>query len=548
MLSNSEEADSGYEVNVDEEAAFAAAPAAPATKDEEEAKYEVTTQSRTLAASANIEFVDHFSLKQSASNIRFRNKHVRIYELSNDQLQLESETIVLEGSDGETSEQNPRQRQIITVKRMPAATFGLRVLRAIYTLVSLLMLGFLFVFASQVIIFQILEIPKHDGDATDHPLDINIVLATIFSLPLLVYSMGSFMVLGTIFVGDTWSGHPLFGMLLSLPKVAIEWLSFIMYIAIPGLAAIITEFAGFQNWWEVTSLVWVACMTISFFCFCAMVLYYELKLCYDLMKTQCSPDMSVLHLVRKTLITTLTQRFAGVQYHKYLVESNNASTILEAPDTTAEVSTSMGLYSRFTTWSCNVIFVPLDPPQRRYSIEEILETLPVVTNKSWSLEKACCRPRYGRTLSAASGEEALDRSHFISTLVCSLLGVCIGVLILVGFLVWMGQGATVVIVVAVVLFICCGGPVIVSAGHLFRNMPNKESESNVDDTALYHVWQSTTVTKPREWYCWFRLLLDMVFLFLWPMAALYANDLPRNGSLFLVVGLISGLRIHFDAR
>jgi len=76
---------------------------------------------------------------------------------------------------------------------------------------------------------------------------------------------------------------------------------------------------------------------------------------------------------------------------------------------------------------------------------------------------------------------------------------------------------------------------------------NDNIVENEDTVPEFQAWAAYTVAKPKEWYCWLRLILVVVVLFLLPLSTKYAAGLPRFATLFLVVGLISGARFFLDA-
>ena len=124
-------------------------------------------------------------------------------------------------------------------------------------------------------------------------------------------------------------------------------------------------------------------------------------------------------------------------------------------------------------------------------------------------------------------------------------------LVAVAFIYWTGkvEGALLA-VAAIAISLFCGVPIAISQACLNLTTPRSEQEdvSDKEGDALYQLWASFTIAKPKEIYCWFRFLLDLVFLFLWPMVGLYTEGLPKYGTLFLGMGIFSGFRVYFDAR
>ena len=510
-----------------------------------------------------LDFVDHFSLKRPSSSVRFRDRHLQIYDLANEQLQLEHKVLanknIINNSmaeDDDDDKTKPLQVQV-TMQRLRGGSLGLVCLRVIYTLAALLMFGFLGVFAVQMVIFQALEIPRHGGNAGNASADPLVLVAALLSIPLLVYSMASLMVLAATFVGDTFNGHPLFGFLLagdgapsSKLRVAVEWFCFVMYFGIPVVSGIICFFAGIDNAQNILWIVWYICMNLSFFLFAGLTAYHEVKLCWDVtrMVHPATADEGWLAVVKQALLVTLTQRYAGVQSKTFLLKNEDERPAFGDPNT-EPAWTWTGLYSRSTLIGCNPFFDVVEEPVRRYSIQELRETIPFVTNKTWSLEKMCCKFRSGRNRMVVSGPNALERDQYTSTLACTVVAVLLVVLFVCGLLFDMGQGAVVLVVVAIVILLCCL-PFGVSSWQLYRSMPDElggRNDTDEDGVPLFQAWASYTVAKPKAWYCWSRLFLDVVVCFVVPVILKFAAGLPRNAVLFLVVGFISGMRLSFDA-
>ena len=143
--------------------------------EDEELPQEIIEATQPSSNNDNVSFafIDHFSLKEPSSTVRFRRNGVttRIYNVGNNQLQLEqhSEIVTGEGDDDDDGdeEQNnngdkekPKVKVITKLKRVGGNNPGLIFLRLCYTLVALLMAGFTFVFISNVIVMQTMEVRK----------------------------------------------------------------------------------------------------------------------------------------------------------------------------------------------------------------------------------------------------------------------------------------------------------------------------------------------------------------------------------------------------
>jgi hypothetical protein len=330
-----------------------------------------------------VSFEDHFSLRSPSSTVHYRGAKIMVYEQGNSQILLEERT---EGS-----------KHTVTVKRMRGGTFSLRVLRAMYTLVALMLAAFLFVFSFQVVVFVLMEIPASGFAQQGTEVSVARLFAALLSLPLFVYSMASIMALATAFCGDTWNGGGLLRSTLDWSVVTVEWLCFAVYLGIPLFTIMLTLFLGLESWWGTSAAVWIISVFALFLLFCLMVLYHELKTCLDLVKLE-QPESSWPVVLRNAILMTQMQRFAGTRREKYVARCDGDNDLIEDKE---PVQTNLGLLTMPTLWSCNICYDKIEP-QRRYSVEEQRDVTVFVTNNSWCVF-ACCLLIIGSLLSSLQG-------------------------------------------------------------------------------------------------------------------------------------------------
>jgi hypothetical protein len=72
-------------------------------------------------------------------------------------------------------------------------------------------------------------------------------------------------------------------------------------------------------------------------------------------------------------------------------------------------------------------------------------------------------------------------------------------------------------------------------------------KGDYSDETVYQIWRTYIVSKPKQWYCWLRLGLDAIFLFLLPLFYMYAAGTSRTATVFMILGFFSFLRIYIDA-
>ena len=380
-------------------------------------------------------------------------------------------------------------------------------------------------------------------------------------MPLFIHAMGSIMALGTAFSSDTWNGHVLFRAMMDWPVVTVEWLCFIIFLGVPAFTIVVTLCAGKENWWEISALTWMISVFIMFIVFCVGVAFRELGACLDLVSIQNPSTHSetkwqrLRRLAKQAILLTQTARYSGTRDERYLVGDKDdypKQGYATSPDYTP-TQTRTGLYSKMTQLGfLHKIFVEMDPPTRRYNIEEIRDIVPFVTSQNWSLEKIYCRTQRARVIYAVKGPSALEPGQMKSNLACTLIGVLLVSGMILGLLLWIAKPTLTVVFVALILAVCCILPAVRSSLDLYRTHENIRDTDDMEvgdeqDASMYQVWETVTISKPREWYCWTRATLDVIFLFAWPLITLYNSNNAALGTLFLILGLFSGLRIYFNA-
>ena len=325
-----------------------------------------------------IEFIDHFSLGKPSNTIRFRQQRVQLYDLNNQgQILLKqnttaasADTTTVGSSEQSKTNDDPHARNDddddnkILVQKFDTSSFGSRLLRLSYSVVTFLMLCFLLAFCFQVIIFLFLNMASHGGKGEDagpqeDVLNAWYIIAVILSVPLFLYGMASLMSLGGTFMGDVFRGNPLFRQIVGgLKPIIMESICLAVFVVIPGLTAAISLLSKSDVWWEVTAWTWITCDLIFFFAFCLFVVRCEIKTTYELLKIvhdnenadyedvsylPQSPPISVKEMILKSILITETMSYSGYRKQQYLVDANNQRKIIKS---------SESLYARMTQWSC----------------------------------------------------------------------------------------------------------------------------------------------------------------------------------------------------
>lgn len=520
---------------------------------------------RTIKNGGLNSFHDHFSLDIASSNVRFRASKnlVKVYATPNAQFILE------EGIDAAGNHK-------VVAKRMGDTSAALQVLRMTYTLVALFFTGFLVVFSLQVLLFLTLGLTIEVGVTSKSDVKIGRSIGTILALPVYVRGLSSALVIAGCYVQDTWNGHTLvkrfvFG---RYNGVLTEWAAFFIFLGLPFLVMGFALFSGTESWWTITALTWFSSIFLFYIIFAVTIVWFENRACLDIMKNRFDDDVDTFpHLLMRSIVLGQTARYSGSQSTVYLaageIDHSSGNTknelIIEATH-----RTEMSFYSKLTTWkflSTNGglgLFEKLDEPVRTYTVEDARNVRPFVTVNTWSLEKMYCRPRNSRYVAIIKGPEALTIPQMRSSLVCAVIGNLMVLFLVAGSLVWLGLpsgGVIFVVILVVVLGMVPGLRVSYRLYQMTKDIaftlqsendeldPQDEGETNMGNASegVYQVWESYRVTRATNLLCWLLYGLEIIFLFLWPAAALFIIGNKAIAGLFIFVAIFSGLREFLNA-
>lgn len=521
---------------------------------EDDLEHPPQVDSRNFGAASGtatpLTFQDHFSLKSPSSSIRFRGSNVHVCEGPTSQWLLED-----------------KQDSVVTIRRVSHTSFTMRVFRSFYALISIFFAGFVLIFCLHVIIFLFFDMAA-EVSGNDN---IVALLGALFSLPLFVYGLSSTMTMAVHFVGDVWGGHSFLRNMCRWDVVWTEWIAFFVFLGAPVLTMCITLFARTENWWEVTLLTWFSFIFGFWGYYAAAVLYYEMTGCILLMQ-QLDPELSKFDLLRRAILLREIHNLSAAETRTYLMSDSSGAQL---PVVGFE-DHAMMLYSRCVMFlishccSRGRLFRKLDPPRRIYSTEEALGVEPILTAKSWSLERLYCQPRSARTVTLIQGKSALTPRQLKSSLACTIIGSLLGALTLIALLVWLEMNAGAIVLLAVICSLCCLLPSIRStfrARSLYRKMTaqagdvdrqeqswgedgeetgGKLMDDRNESTGMYQVSERYRLTEPTKTFCWFVFSTEMLLCFLFPLVALAATGNWPVALLFLLIGVFSIGRYFFS--
>jgi lipase ATG15 len=232
----------------------------------------------------------------------------------------------------------------------------------------------------------------------------------------------------------------------------------------------------------------------------------------------------------------------------------------------------MSWWATITEWLPDSLFKQLEEPIRLYTIEDVQDYRPFLTKNTWSLEGIFCRPKNSRYIAIVHGPGAVTRAQLRSSIICSLIGSVLIVLIMVSFLVWFRFGGK---TIACVLVVCCiaAWSSLRQARNLykvckdlvdirveFKEEAKKEAEDEEEEAAeegkekadaapseaVYVVSEYKRVTEATYTFCVIMFGLELGFFFIFPLVVLFLINW-NIGVLFLIVATVSGIRHYINA-
>lgn len=515
---------------------------------------------------------DHFTLPIASNLVRFRNKKnaARVYQDKGVQMVME-----------ETYDED-QKKSVITVRRLSDETSGVQFLRLIYSIVCALFTGFLFVFCLQVLLFLVLDLAVESG-ATELNASVNVgtTIGVVLAIIMFVFAFAEALVIAGHYIADMWSGHFLAKQFIfkKFNDVTIEWIFFTAFLLLPLVVMCVALLAEATDWWSWTAIVWFGCI-LAFFClFCFNIVYYEVKAAYDFCKNRHDTDSDApTDILKRCLLLRQSSKYSGKTLNSYLARSAFTNTedteVARGSQIFEDTRTvQMGWWARITKSLPDWAFRNLDEPYRLYTLEDVQDFRPFLTRNTWGLEKIFCREKNSRYIAIVQGPGALTQSQLRSSLICSLIGTGLIILIVVSFLVWFQlSGAFVAFAFFVSLFMAWGA--LSNTRHLFkvgkdlggvtanlkdaasddqaeeapteedRDLP-QESDENPSE-AVYLVSEYMRETEMTDAFGWFMFRVEVAIFYVYPLVTLFMINW-NMAVLFFICVTTSGIRHYVNA-
>lgn len=416
-------------------------------------------------------------------------------------------------------------------------------------------------------------------------LSVGGAIGVFLALPGCVFGLASGLVICNSFVADTWNGSHLlkrycFG---NFSATIFDWSLFFCLLAFPVITMSCCLLARLDNWWEIGLLTWFVSVTCLYVLYAFTITHFEVAACWSLVLSlseqdgETTTDPPFWKTVRACILTIQTYTIAGYKDVRYLTTGSTLSMGQNSSHSDIPSRTFFDKnYFERTRWFARLTMLGccsgskspkfyhvLDEPRQVWTVDEAKGARSFQTRSTWSLEKVYCRTRITRMVSVVRGPEALSLTQIRSSLVCSFVGKFLGVLLLIGFAVYLRLSAALIALLVVLLLVFWIIPRGIMSLRLFNTVMrvrdcaqhleavpeggNEDSASKGDDEnvaynqdddeeqeeagntyyssrgfndAVYVVSETYRVTEPSPWYSWFGFALEFGLFFLWPFISI----------------------------
>ena len=330
--------------------------------------------------------------------------------------------------------------------------------------------------------------------------------------------------------------------------------------------------SGSDNWWTITSLTWFTCMGVLYVVFAISTIWYEIGTCLRITSMEyerndkgaivdAKPDPNVssfFYKIKKVIALRQINYWSGT---RKVTEYHVSDSVMEKESDDNVPSGLMSLYSKLTwanftekisSFECLGLFNKIEGDGRRvYSYIDSLEKRDFITRYNWGLEKVFCRPKDVAFAAVLGGRGRLLRSQAKSSFAFSIIINLLIMLIFIGLMVWLLGQYVAYVWFVIPMYLIAAFPYLLSVIHNFRLSNNitdsqnrrKSSDESVTVTEVRKIYRVTELT---ERGALFLFVMQVIFLYIWPILNLFTLGNTGVGWLFVVIGLIVLVRHSFD--
>jgi hypothetical protein len=128
----------------------------------------------------------------------------------------------------------------------------------------------------------------------------------------------------------------------------------------------------------------------------------------------------------------------------FLTNTLKIFTVLDKPRTLYNINDAQGLRPFITKWVSYALKVNV------CTIYSIFHTLfSRLLLQTWSMERFYCNPSSSRYVAIIDGPGAMTRNQILSSLSCSIIGICLVSLLIISFMVWFEAGLGIILILLI---------------------------------------------------------------------------------------------------
>lgn len=351
----------------------------------------------------NLIIRDHPSLEHPSSCVTYQGRQNYLFSIGTHQLLLQK---------------NLKSDQV-WAKQFEVGTPGLFLMRAAYTLISVLMSGFLFVFCVQVVLFLFLGLVINSGFGEASDFSFTLFFGTLCSIPLLLYAMANAMAIALAFTVDTWNGQKFMKTIIAWDSVLVDWINVTVYVLVPLIVGSISLASGSGDWWEYTAMAWFTAVFVYYLIFAALSIYHEVDEGLEMIHAKYKTGRRTWKTIQTAILMRQKLKLAGEITVSYTLNGKSQvppddkyisliSTLKERKNrgmlqsdaegnerkNSESVKTLRGFGCRFTqSFLMKPFYDNLTPEQyeRCYDISDTMEQTILINGPNWGLEQLFCR-------------------------------------------------------------------------------------------------------------------------------------------------------------
>ena len=162
-------------------------------------------------------FVDHFSLDNPTSQLKFYQKENTVLNVGQTQIVLEHEN----------------DTNLVITRQIVQDSPGLFIIRGAYVLVAFLMSAFLFVFCTQLILSLFLGLLRQSGMASDTEFSFFLFTGILLAIPAFLIGLSHAMTIAVSFTADIWNGNLFMKTILKWDNILIDWMTTTIFLFVP---------------------------------------------------------------------------------------------------------------------------------------------------------------------------------------------------------------------------------------------------------------------------------------------------------------------------